>query len=287
MALITILVTFGCLVQFGLAISNNLTMKRILVTGANKGIGKAICKVLLESYPDVHVFLGSRDLARGEKALKEIENSVPSCIGRLELVESVAKAAESIGGELYGIVNNAGIGFGIAAEKNVEVNYFGPRRVNDAFKDILMKPKGRIVNIASASGPNFVSRCKSPELRDKLSFPRKFGTIEKLDAIAKSCDGISDGYGFSKALLNAYTVLHADAEPEFIINSCTPGFIATDMTEGFGATNSPEKGAVTPIKLLMDSCFETLPTGRYYGSDCVRSPLNVYRNPGDPPYEGE
>jgi carbonyl reductase 1 len=143
------------------------------------------------------------------------------------------------------------------------------------------------VNIASASGPNFVSRCSIPDLRDKLSHPRKFGTIENLDATARSCDGISDGYGFSKALLNAYTVLHANDEQELIINSCTPGFIATDMTEGFGATNSPEKGAVTPIKLLMDASFETIPTGRYYGSDCVRSPLNVYRGPGDPPYEGE
>jgi hypothetical protein len=37
----------------------------------------------------------------------------------------------------------------------------------------------------------------------------------------------------------------------------------------------------------MDPLFENVPTGRYYGSDCLRSPIHVYRGPGDPPYEGE
>jgi len=29
------------------------------------------------------------------------------------------------------------------------------------------------------------------------------------------------------------------------------------------------------------------PTGRYYGSDCVRSPISFYRGPGEPPYESD
>jgi hypothetical protein len=27
-------------------------------------------------------------------------------------------------------------------------------------------------------------------------------------------------------------------------------------------------------------------SGQYYGSDCVRSPFDKYRSPGDPPYTG-
>lgn len=269
-------------------------MKRVLVTGANKGIGKAICQLLLEKHPDVYVILGARDSARGERAVSDLRAAVPGCEGRLELLqidtssdESVRKAAERIQDPLYGIVNNAGIGFGLAVEETVNVNYFGPRRVNSEFGKLLQNPGGRIVNVASASGPYFVSGCRDPILRSKLTKPITIGSVDDIDKLAKSCAGVTDGYGFSKALLNAYTVIHASEEPQLIINSCTPGYIDTDITAGMGATNPPSKGAVPPVHLLMDPCFDALPTGRYYGSDCVRSPIHVYRGPGDPPYEGE
>ena len=51
-----------------------------------------------------------------------------------------------------------------------------------------------------------------------------------------------------------------------------------------GATNKPEKGTLAPLYCLMEN--ENLTTGCYYGSDGVRSPLDRYRGPGDPPYEG-
>eukprot|EP00545_Synedropsis_sp_CCMP1620_P003376 CAMPEP_0119006594 /NCGR_PEP_ID=MMETSP1176-20130426/2396_1 /TAXON_ID=265551 /ORGANISM="Synedropsis recta cf, Strain CCMP1620" /LENGTH=269 /DNA_ID=CAMNT_0006958527 /DNA_START=109 /DNA_END=918 /DNA_ORIENTATION=- len=269
-------------------------MKRVVVSGGNKGIGKAICQLLLEKHPDVHVILGSRDVGRGEQALQDLKKAVPGCEGRLEMVEldtssddSVKKAADTVGGPLYGIINNAGIGFGQATEDNVNVNYFGPRRMNSEFGKLLQKPGGRIVNIASASGPMFVNGCGNNDLGSKLTKPRTIGSIEELDKLARSSSGIGDGYGLSKALLNAYTVLHAAEEPKLIINSCTPGYIKTDITAGMGATNPPSKGAIPPVHLLMSPEFDTLPTGSYYGSDCVRSPIYEYRGPGDPPYEGE
>lgn len=58
------------------------------------------------------------------------------------------------------------------------------------------------------------------------------------------------------------------------------------MNAGLGATNPPEKGAFAPVELLMSDEIAKLPTGRYYGSDAVRSPLFCYRGPGEPPYEG-
>ena len=63
----------------------------------------------------------------------------------------------------------------------------------------------------------------------------------------------------------------------------TPGYILTDLTRGMGATNPPEKGTTAPVYCL----FEATSTGWYYGSDAVRSPLDRYRGPGDPPYEGD
>jgi carbonyl reductase 1 len=95
-----------------------------------------------------------------------------------------------------------------------------------------------------------------------------------------------DSYGASKALLHAYTIVHAKIEKNLIINAVTPGFIATDLTAGYGAPNPPSKGAIPPCYLMMDEEFvPKTPSGRYYGSDCVRSPIDLYRGPGDAPYE--
>jgi NAD(P)-dependent dehydrogenase (short-subunit alcohol dehydrogenase family) len=123
----------------------------------------------------------------------------------------------------------------------------GVRRVCDAFASCLSRPGGRIVNIASASAPNFISRCAIPELKEMLANPYTT-TIDRLDEIAASYKGQVDyedtAYGLSKALLNAFTVLYAKENPELIINSCSPGWILTDLTAGMGATNAPEKGTV-------------------------------------------
>lgn len=276
--------------------------KHILVTGGNKGIGKAICQTLLETYPEVHVILGSRDIGRGQKAVNDLCAAVPGCQDRLMCVEldvtsddSVSSAASKVGQmgrKLYGIVNNAGIGFGNTFEDTLGTNYFGVRRVNDAFACHLVRPGGRIVNIASASGPMFVYGLQKGDLKEKLTLPNSNinGGIVELDGIAKSYYGQldygNDAYGLSKALLNAYTALHAKVEPELVINSCSPGFINTDITRGMGARNPPSKGAICPVQLLMSESIAKNPTGWYYGSDVIRSPIHCYRDPGEPPYDG-
>jgi hypothetical protein len=39
--------------------------------------------------------------------------------------------------------------------------------------------------------------------------------------------------------------------------------------------------------MMDEDLIPKTPTGRYYGSDCVRSPLSSYRGPGDPPFEDD
>lgn len=102
-----------------------------------------------------------------------------------------------------------------------------------------------------------------------------------VEAITKKME--SDVYGFSKACLNVWMMQQAAAHPELLINNCTPGFIATDMTKDLGATNTTDKGTVAPLYLIFGDA-ENVGTGRFYGSDAVRSPLDRYRGPGDPPY---
>jgi carbonyl reductase 1 len=78
----------------------------------------------------------------------------------------------------------------------------------------------------------------------------------------------------------------AATHPNLRINSCSPGYVLTDLTAGMGASNTPEQSNchVAPLFLLFD---EPEDNGRYYGSDGVRSPLDRYRGPGDPPYVGD
>ena len=101
------------------AMTTTGSLKRILVTGGNKGIGKAICERLLQEWKDTHVFLGSRDAQRGQEAVADIIDKLGSdCKGRLTMIQidtsddqSVQNAADQFEGEdkLYGIINNAGV----------------------------------------------------------------------------------------------------------------------------------------------------------------------------------
>ena len=130
-------------------------MKRILVTGANKGIGLAIVTKLLEDYPDTYLLLGSRDVGRGQAAIRQVvEQLGDDTKERLEMVqidvtseESVKNAAEAIKAKhgeseaLYGLVNNAG-GFLNTPRETVDLNTLGLRRVCETFLPLIQKDKG-------------------------------------------------------------------------------------------------------------------------------------------------
>lgn len=287
------------------------SMRRILVTGANKGIGLALVEGILREQSDTFVFVGSRDRERGEAARRGLVEAHPQWAERVQVVEldvtsevSVQAAARAVGEEpLYGVVNNAGIGRaagGLAAI--LDVNTFGVRRVCEAFLPHLDPTRGRIVNITSASGPRFVAQC-SPERQRFLTAPNTdWAALEafmaeviamegKPDAFAAAGLGDGDAYGLSKACANTYTQHLARVHPNLRINACTPGFIETDMTRPYAEARGvrpeelgmkpPREGTRAPLFLLFG---EPEGNGRYYGSDAKRSPLDRYRSPGDPEY---
>ena len=182
----------------------------------------------------------------------------------------------------------------------------------------ILLPLGRIVQISSASGPSYVSKL-SQELQAimvdgmvtfaeaetriikpylKIKEDKTLSEEEQKAALTEL--GLADGaYGVSKASLNSYTMELARRHPDILINSCTPGWIATDLSKGYaekqGKTpkeigmKTPEEGAQAALYLTMTDLRTELPgyqSGRFYGSDAVRSPLHKYRSPGTPAYDG-
>jgi carbonyl reductase 1 len=278
-------------------------MKRIVVTGANKGIGRALCKQLLLLHHDTFVYLGSRDQGRGLDAVRGIlaetgeqfADRIQSIVLDVTSDESVRAAAQQIASQhasdatpLYALVNNAGMLIqGSSLEKILDTNLFGAIRTCDAFHSLIDPAGGRVVNVSSGAGPSFVEKL-DPARRTLYSAPRP--SWDDLQDILKTYSDVSNVtdnrdfvyYGYSKALLNVYTSFLANEFPTLVVSSLTPGFIATDLASRFGATLPPDAGTPCILYALFGSLSGS---GFYYGSDCKRSPLDNYRAPGDAPYD--
>ncbi len=136
--------------------------RAVLVTGASTGIGRAIALAL--DAEGFQVFAGVRKQADGTALSQE---ATPALIPVLLDVTdgfSIARAVEAVAAqtdsELYGLVNNAGVGLGGPLElvpisetrKLMEVNVIGLLATTQAFAPLLRKARGRVVNIGSLAG---------------------------------------------------------------------------------------------------------------------------------------
>jgi len=205
--------------------------------------------------------------------------------------ESIKAAAESVSAKyglssLYSIVNNAAVGFGNSLEVTLKTNVYGPYHTTNNFLPLLARTSdpattGRIVNISSGVAPNYVSKLDAAGLPSTV-FTDPASTWEQLVSRMNEALAANDAYGLSKACLNALTMQDSLLHPDLLVNSCSPGFIDTDLTKGFGATLTPEEGTVSALHCLFSP---DVGTGKYFGSDGLRSPLDKYRAPGDAPYE--
>lgn len=142
-------------------------MKKVLVTGANKGIGYGICKFLGKN--GWQVIVGARNSKRAEDAMKTLKAEGADVIGwqyvNLSDNTSLEQTAKEIKEKYYDLellVNNAGIPGGdmeVASydsemqdvAETIQVNYVGTFYLTKAITPLLSANKGRIVNITVPS----------------------------------------------------------------------------------------------------------------------------------------
>jgi NAD(P)-dependent dehydrogenase (short-subunit alcohol dehydrogenase family) len=128
-----------------------LAAQTALVTGANRGLGRAFVSQLLDR--GVHkVYAAARD----PRTIVVTDPRVVPLQLDVTYADSVARAAE-IADDVSVVVNNAGIS--VAARvldddtaqlrSELEVNLFGPLAVTSAFADQVAARSGVVVNVAS------------------------------------------------------------------------------------------------------------------------------------------
>jgi len=194
-------------------------------------------------------------------------------------------------------VNNAGIGLahGVSSESIVATNFYGAKRVSDAFIPLLTVG-GRVVNLGSGAASSYVTGSMmgkpmgSCTAEEKEALCDSLTTLDKIETVLnrEKADNYSVGehwcaYGLSKAALTAYTMVQARECPGLVVSVVSPGFIATKMTAGFNAKLTPEQGTVSIRHALFNVPIEK--SGFYWGSDAKRSPLDCGRDPGEPEYD--
>ena len=198
----------------------------VLISGANQGIGFGAAKLLALYSPRYYVLIGSRDQAKGEKAVKEIEALAPkSAVSTIQLditsgtsIKDAVSTVEKQYGRLDVLINNAGIVcFDSSLEKRLrdtfEVNCIAHALVTEAFAPLLAKstlPGAYVIHVSSQLASLTLEADPTRPLMSPLVM----------------------AYSMSKAALNMMAVVHQKQykDDRFKVFAYDPGYVITNIT---------------------------------------------------------
>jgi len=219
---------------------DNLTGRVILVTGCNRGIGKAIVAELSDK--DATIYALCRKKSIGESELKNINGKITVVevdVTNQKEVDAAFKLINNKEKYIDALINNAGVNLNQsdadAFNKTMDVNLFGCIRMVDTFMPLLLKSKsGTVVNISSTLG-----------------------------RVGSNVGHLSTSYGISKAALNTYTrTLSRDlSDTKIKVHSMHPGWVRTDMG-GRGAPLTTDEGADTAVWLVEN--YDSIESGNFW-----------------------
>jgi NAD(P)-dependent dehydrogenase (short-subunit alcohol dehydrogenase family) len=242
--------------------------KVALVTGANKGIGRATAERLAAL--GMTALIGARDPRRGEEAAAAVRaaggdaHAVTLDVTDPATVREAARWIEERFGHLDVLVNNAGItGSGQVSPQDAhdqipssvdldmvravfETNVFGVIAVTNAMLPLLRRsPAPRIVNVSSHAGS--LTLTSDPDGPFAALLP-------------------SAAYTPSKAALNALTVQYANElrKDGILINAVAPGYVGTDSNNHTGHL-TPAQGAAVVVRLA--TLGANGPTAGFFSED--------------------
>jgi NAD(P)-dependent dehydrogenase (short-subunit alcohol dehydrogenase family) len=212
------------------------SIKTVLVTGANRGIGLETCRQLAEK--GFKVFLTARNVQAGKKAVDKLKRNghdihfIELDVSKEESINKAAQKFSYFNVELNVLVNNAAILiddvtiFNTNTElfiNSLTTNSFGPANVINSFLRFMNKGS-RIINVSSGAG-----------------------SVSNMSSYAPL-------YSVSKAALNAITKQFASvlAGKKIAVNSVDPGWVKTDMGSPC-APRSLNKGTETIVWLAAEA----------------------------------
>lgn len=226
-----------------------------LITGGNKGLGFETARALKEKGHTVYI--GSRDLERGQQAAESIG---VKCI-QLDVTNegSVTKAAQHIAseeGHIDVLINNAGISGGFKTpgemtpadvEHVYQTNVFGIVRMMQHFLPLLDKSSNPVVvNVSSGLG--------------------SFGMVTNPATQESHVNSLA--YCSSKSAVTMLTVQYAKGLPHIKINAADPGSTNTDLVGDFSNNAKPATEGIIPIVKLA-TIDQDGPTGTFLDGNGV------------------
>jgi len=194
-------------------------MRNVVVTGGSRGLGLAIARKLIQAGYCV-IAIARKETDQFKTARDEAESNksgslrfVPFDLAAIEQIPELVRTLRKDAGPIYGLVNNAAVGFDGALaimhnsqiEQLVRLNTLSPIILTKyVVRSMMADGGGRIVNVASIIGFTGYS-------------------------------GLSV-YGATKASMIGFTrsLAREVGRKGVNVNSVAPGFLATEMTKGLG-----------------------------------------------------